>query len=118
MKEKQKTFEELASDPEGTIYHDEIREGVRLLILRGPVSVNAYLGVPLDHPLAGFHYNDIPLDVHGGLTFSSKGATRKTTTWPASWWWYGWDYGHAGDKSFYDLKSRTFSLKDDYTKTL
>lgn len=93
-------FENVAKEEAGTVYYDERSEGVRLLVLRGPCSVNAYLGVPLSHPLAGFHYDDLPLDVHGGLTFSSEGGGD--SGFPEDWFWYGWDYAHAGDRPMYD----------------
>jgi hypothetical protein len=92
-----KTFEEMAQDESGTIYEDGYESGVRYIIMRGPVALCAYLGVPLDHPLANQPYDDIPLRVHGGLTFGEEGKKP----WPEGWFWYGWDYGHAGDKAFY-----------------
>lgn len=98
---KEKTFEELAVDERGTVYIDAFEEGVRYLIVRGGGSLCAYLGIPMAHPLAGKDYDDLPLDCHGGLTFGSEGdehAGRKK-----GWYWYGWDYAHSGDKSFYDF---------------
>jgi hypothetical protein len=80
------------SDPVMTVYLDEQSEGIRTVVLRGPASVNAYLGVPVGHPLAGGSYDDLSLDVHGGLTF---GGTFKEFP---GWYFYGWDYAHAGDK--------------------
>jgi len=96
-----KTFKELAEDKQGTIYEDWFDEGVRCLIMRGLASLCAYLGVPIDHPLAGHNYGEIPLSVHGGLTYGNigDGALR-----PKDFYWYGWDYGHCDDKSFYYLK--------------
>jgi hypothetical protein len=95
-----KTFEELAKDKSGTIYEDWYEDGIRCLIMRGPGALCGYLGIPKDHPLAGRSYDDIPLQVHGGLTFSGEGDSWR----PKGFYWYGWDYGHVGDKSFYDLK--------------
>ena len=66
----------------------------RALVAQGPSSLVAYVGVPEDHPLAGRHYDDMPLDCHGGLTFADKGGH---SIWPKGWYWYGWDYAHAGD---------------------
>jgi hypothetical protein len=68
--------------------------------MRGPVSLCAYMGIPKSHPLAGFSYKDIPLRVHGGLTFSSEG----TGNYPSDYYWYGWDYAHCDDYSFYNDK--------------
>lgn len=78
----------------GEIVCDKYTNGVRVLVMRGPASWCVYLGVPIGHPLAGKDYDAIPLDCHGGLTFSSEGGGK---TWPKDFWWYGYDYAHAGD---------------------
>jgi hypothetical protein len=96
-----RTFEEIANDKKSTVYADFIEDGIRCLVLRGPCAMVAYLGIPLKHPLAGKDYNDIPLSVHGGLTFGEKG--KEGGNWPKGYYWYGWDYGHSGDKPFYAL---------------
>lgn len=79
----------------GTIMADWFENGIRAIVMRGPGSYCAYLGVPSDHPLAGFHYDSIPLDCHGGLTFASEGQDH----FPEGFYWYGWDYNHAGDRA-------------------
>lgn len=38
-----------------------------------------YAIIPKGHPMHGKHYNDIPVDVHGGLTF---GSYAKDLDWP------------------------------------
>ena len=96
------SFKELAGLESGTILEDAYENGVRYLIMRGPCALCAYVGVPLDHPLAGKDYDSIPLDCHYGLTFAKEGAEDNYR--PAGWFWYGWDYGHSGDRAFYDLK--------------
>jgi hypothetical protein len=93
-------FKELAELESGTILEDGYENDVRYLIMRGPCALCAYVGVPEDHPLAGKDYDDLPMSVHGGLTFARAG---KGETWPANWYWYGWDYGHLGDRALYDL---------------
>lgn len=98
---KDKTFEELAKDETGTIYHDEYDEGIRFIIMRGPGALCAYVGIPEKHPLAGHDYDSLPVSAHGGLTYSRQGTDDDYR--PVGFWWYGWDYGHIGDKSFYDL---------------
>lgn len=73
----------------------------RALIKTGPCgSFCAYVGVPADSTLAGQPYDDVPLRVHGGLTFGSEGGHG----WPGGWYWYGWDYAHSGD--FMDFAPR------------
>lgn len=101
------SFEELKKRETGAILHDILDEGLRFIVMRGPTSLCAYIGIPIEHPLSGFSYNDLPLDCHGGLTFSSKGKGK----WPEGFWWYGWDYSHCDDYSFYydDLTSMKLS---------
>jgi hypothetical protein len=80
---------------------DWFEDGIRRLIcnIRGN-HFTQYLGIPKDHPLAGFNYNDIPLNCHGGLTFSSKGDGK---IHPKGYWWYGWDYAHIEDYCYFGL---------------
>jgi len=99
-----KTFEQLAEDAEGTVYVDRFEDGVRLVILRGPASLCAYLGIPLSHPLAGNSYDDLSIDCNGGFTYGAPGG--KITALDAKLYWWGWDHAHCGDKCFYDLKYR------------
>jgi len=96
---KEKTWEELRGDKEGTVYVDEFKVSLRFLILRGPASLCAYVGAPINHPLAGHDYTDLPIGCHGGFTFSARGDDGSH---PKGFWWYGWDYAHAGDGRFYD----------------
>jgi hypothetical protein len=96
-------FKKLAKDPVGTIYVDKFEDGVRVLIMRGPASLCAYLGIPESHPLAGFDYNDLPVRCHGGLTFSSSSRPKSESLWPKGYYWYGWDYAHCDDLCFYSI---------------
>lgn len=96
----------------GTIVYDVFDEGVRFITMRGPFHWCGYLGIPLDHPLAGFDYDAVPLEAHGGLTFSSKARD----VWPEGYWWYGWDYGHSGDRSYFssgaDRDGKDWTIKE------
>ncbi len=94
----------------GTIVRDWYDKGVRILIMRGPAAWCVYLGIPEDHPLAGFAYDDLPIDCHGGLTFSAQGGGTYNDNnkkpiphpWPKDFWWYGYDYAHFGDKMAFE----------------
>ena len=88
----------LRTEPTGHVFKDWVDEGVRCLVVQGPHSVNAYVGIPTTHPLANHSYDDIPVDVHGGFTYSQEGDGY----FPVGYWWYGWDYAHAGDESTSD----------------
>ena len=52
-----------------------------------------YVGIPNNHPSWGKNYNDVDVQVHGGLTFSEADDDDKLT------WWFGFDCAHAGDIS-------------------
>jgi hypothetical protein len=98
--EGEMTWEELKKLESGTILHDAFDEGIRFIVMRGPSSLCAYVGIPLEHPLAGHSYDDLPVEAHGGLTYAGKGDKWR----PEGFYWYGWDYSHAGDWSFYQDK--------------
>jgi len=100
-KELPQEFLAAAKDKSGTIYHDFYDDGVRVIVMRSNASINAYFGVPITHPLAGHSYDNIPVDVHGGLTFSHEGDDKYL---PSGFWWYGADYAHSGDYCFYDIE--------------
>ena len=70
----------------------------------------AYVEIPEDHEYYGRGYEDMPLDVHGGLTFARDNLvyheysdkygccvrSRICDTWIV-----GWDYAHLGDYASY-----------------
>lgn len=67
----------------------------------------AYIGLDYKHPLAKWGEEDLDaaIDVHGGITFTSIGATR----FPYDRYWIGWDYAHFGDYSGYTEHNRFFN---------
>lgn len=98
-------------DEPGKIVYDIFKSGLRFIVMRATCSWAAYIGVPIDHPLAGIHYNDFPnINCHGGLTFSGGGKN-----WPPNYYWYGWDYGHCGDTTTYDHKFDKNNTDKDWT---
>lgn len=90
------TWEDVVAAEVGHVFVDEFEEGVRFLIMRGPVSLCAYVGIPPSHPLAGWDYDDLNVTCHGGLTYAGTGVHGDGETY-----WYGWDYTHSGDYSTY-----------------
>jgi hypothetical protein len=92
-------WEEIKRTGIGTVLHDQIEGNIRFIIIRGRLSLCSYIGIPQDHPLAGFHHNAIPIRCHGGLSCSRKrdGTVRSRTIWPLGYYWYGWTYAHEGD---------------------
>ena len=76
--------------------------GLPCLLLRGPLGCwCGYVAVGPDHPFHGKHYDNVPVEVHGGLTY---GAVCNGTIChvpkpgePANVWWLGFDCGHYMD---------------------
>jgi len=119
-------FEELAKLESGTVMKTGFESGIPFIIMRGPASLTAYLGIPPGHPIiksnykmsdfkniglslkdVDITYDNINLDVHGGLTFGGN------PEWlPPSNYWLGWDYAHSGDYAFYDLDFSSHSRYD------
>lgn len=96
----------------------EWREGdLVALALRGPGGAwCGYVGVPPGHPYHGKDYDDVDVDVHGGLTYArecmdlaevKKYRPEEThdsiichvpeEDEPEELWWLGFDCSHAGD---------------------
>jgi hypothetical protein len=93
--ENKASWEEVRAATPGTIFVDIAQDGFRFAILRGRSALCAYLGIPLNHPLAWRKYKSIDVRVHGGLTYDAPGGDGYL---PEGYYWYGWDHGHAGDK--------------------
>lgn len=69
-------------------------DGYPALIRRNPSlgMLCGYVGVPKGHPWHGQHYDDLPVRVHGGLTFSGILHDDDPERW-----WIGFDCGHMMD---------------------
>ena len=91
-------WNEVVKATPGHIFEDRFDGPCRFMILRGPVSLCAYLGVPKGHPLWGMHHTHLHLQCHGGLNYSGEGGECL----PNGFWWYRWDYAHAGDFAIFD----------------
>lgn len=86
------------------------------LIVRGPSgALCGYVGVYRDHPAYGKDYEDVDVQVHGGLTFAAKCQEHDPEGIchvpepgrDGDVWWLGFDCAHA-----YDLMPVTFSYPD------
>lgn len=68
---------------------------------------NGYVGLPWWHPYYDINYNDVPVIVHGGLTYSSLYEKKDL-------WVIGFDTNHSGDNlnncSFDFVKDETYRL--------
>lgn len=58
--------------------------------------LNGYVRIPKEHPWFEQDYGDLPLEVHGGLTFAAHG-WFDTPDRAAAEWWIGFDCHHLHD---------------------
>lgn len=62
-----------------------------------------YVGVPSTHSAHGKDYDDVNVDVHGGLTYADKCRGHichvPEPGMPDDVWWLGFDTAHSGDLS-------------------
>lgn len=76
--------------------------GFKCLIIRHNTMGHlcGYVALPSWHPYYGKGYDDIDLDVHGGLTFAQEGRkeARNGIDWEEGYWWLGFDCAHSGDR--------------------
>jgi hypothetical protein len=64
-----------------------VERGIRWAVLRSPIGgCNGYVKLPTGYPKAWGTYDDIDVDVHGGLTYG-----------PDEEGWVGFDTAHLGD---------------------
>lgn len=54
-----------------------------------------YVEIPKQHECYGKHYDEIDIDCHGGLTFSSDHVIAIDET--GEKWFIGWDFAHLDD---------------------
>jgi hypothetical protein len=106
-------FEELSKKAVGTILHERHEGPLMGMVMCCNASLCAYVGFPLGHPIARAHidYDHLPIRVHGGLTFGQPGDGKH---YPLGFFWYGWDYAHAGDYAFYDLRYPQWDHSGDH----
>lgn len=70
------------------VFEDFIHAGLRCLVLDGPTAINGYVHVPVGHPCERLGYDEVDVDVHGGLTFRCRASDGS---------WFGFDTAHYGD---------------------
>lgn len=103
------TFQELLKVPTGTIVETWNDGEIKCQIMRAHASLTAYFGIPLGSCIDGVPYDDIRLNVHGGLTFAREG--QVDSGWEAGYYWIGWDYAHAGDAMFFEYDNSIPGIK-------
>lgn len=63
--------------------------GMECVIAQG-FDLCGYVKVPPNHAASGKHYDNVDVDVHGGLTFCQRAMDGG--------WWLGFDTSHGGDR--------------------
>lgn len=84
------------NEPDAVRWTDD-DTGYTCLILRGPKEIGhlcGYVGVPSGHPAFGKDYDNVDVDVHGGLTYAGHNAPNQDHD---RYYWLGFDCAHAGD---------------------
>lgn len=75
----------------------EVYKGYEFAVMNLGTHPCCYIKLPKGHKYYGKNYNDIPLSVHGGLTYSEKHLWVTEDVIDETGWWIGWDYAHIGD---------------------
>lgn len=95
------------NEPDKVQWYDE-PSGYDCLVLRGPMGAwCGYVALEPDHPYYGKHYEEAPVEVHGGLTFADfcmeDGRPQGERVCHierhpgVKVWWLGFDCGHHMD---------------------
>lgn len=95
-----------ASEPDHVEWTDT-ESGLECRIVRHPGAGHlcGYVQLPADHPWHGRDYDDIDVEVHGGLTYAQDRFPRQDDPGPG--WVIGFDCAHLGDLSpFWDAPDR------------
>lgn len=102
------SFQQLYEDvEEGQIlFKAYIAADVKVLIRKGGASLCAYAGVPCIDEYSEYRmpYEDAPIWGHGGLTYAGE--------MEEMWWYYGIDFAHLEDRTFFDLDPRFAEIRN------
>lgn len=61
----------------------------------------AYIELPKNNQYYGEDYDNIPIECHGGLTYSAYGLLPTQHAEYKDGYWIGWDYAHCTDYTFF-----------------
>lgn len=67
--------------------------GLECAIAHGLMAYCGYVKVPVGHPDVDHVYDDVDVEIHGGLTFNRRATDGGM--------WFGFDTGHGGDWTGY-----------------
>lgn len=86
-------------------------KGYRCAVLFQPMCHRCgYIEIPKDSKYFNVAYDDIPIDVHGGLTYG-RDYLSEVSKQEDGTYWIGWDYAHYMDCN--DYESALEYYKDD-----
>ncbi len=94
------------------ILYEGLYLGFQFYILNLGTHPTAYIEIPRTSKLYGKGYNDIDLDVHGGLTYANSDLNGVKN----NSWFIGWDYAHCGDYYGYDIRWKGTELDSENNK--
>ena len=82
------------------VLHSEKKGDYNIVIVSYGTHPCAYVSIPPTHPYYKEHYSNMPIECHGGLTFSES--DNSTIRWVDEFSneecsWIGWDYAHCND---------------------
>lgn len=91
---------------------DFVHAGFACFVKRGPMGAwCGYVGVPETHPAFGKPYDDVNVDVHGGLTYADRCSGELCHVpqpgTPDNVWWLGFDCAHCHDITPATMKYRS-----------
>jgi hypothetical protein len=79
------------------------KAGLRAVVAIHPMGHRCgYVAVPPEHKLHGEDYDNVEVDVHGGLTYSGSDRSEYPVA-AAGMFWFGYDCAHLGDARDPDL---------------
>jgi len=90
-----------------------IKNGFPWFVLSQGTHPTAYISLPKGHKYYGKGYDEIPIDVHGGLTYADSDFYFNPIV-IKNLWFIGWDYAHAGDFLGYELEEGIKALRKKY----
>jgi hypothetical protein len=82
-----------------------------VILFVGQSHLCGYVGVTKDYPTFQMNYTELPVKVHGGLTYAGDGMAElfadknELIRKLGNHWWFGFDCCHAGDKVFLDFNN-------------
>lgn len=84
--------------------------GLEYYILNLGTHPAAYIKIPEGHELYQKAFDEIDLDIHGGITYS-RSYLYLAEDKKIDGWFIGWDYGHCGDYANYYTEDFGINLK-------